>query len=98
MQYIRNFEKIEKLNFITKSKYILITHTPISLGFKKSFLSKQINHRGLYQTIYSYNFIHKKILKNKYDLVFKSINDQKYTGLKKSKKKIYSINLLFKKK
>lgn len=98
LQYIRSFEKIKKLNFITKSEYILITHTPISLGSKKSFLSKQINHKGLYQTIYSYNFIHKKILKNKYDLIFKSINDQKYTGLKKNNKKIYSTNLLFKKK
>ena len=39
----------------------------------------------------------KKLLKNKFTLIFKSINDFNYSGLKMDKKNIKSMNLLFKK-
>ena len=98
LQYINNFNLLHKLKFIEKSKYILITHTPISFNLKNKFILKQNNQKNLFQNIYSYKFINNKILKNKFKLIFKSVNDHKYSGLKKKYKSVYSMNMLFEKK
>ena len=82
-------------DIINRSKYVLITHTPIST-IKKEFYLKQINHKNLYQKIHSINNIKKKLLLKKYSIEFKSYNDYKHTGLK-SNNKIESTNILFKK-
>jgi len=97
LQYVRNEKILTKLNFIEKSKFILITHTPLSFGAKIFVNEKQKNQKNLSQKIYTYDFIKKKLLKNKFTLIFKSINDFNYSGLKMNKKNIKSMNLLFKK-
>jgi len=96
IQYIKNLNELINLNFIAKSKYILITHTPLSFDEKKILYKKQKNQKNLSQKIYAYNFIKNKLLENKFILIFKSINDFKYSGLIKKKKNILSVNLLFK--
>ena len=98
LQYIKKFSNLKSLNFLNKSKYILITHTPVSFGSKDVFYLRQVNQKNLYQNIYSFNYIIKKILNNKFKLIFKSVNDYKYTGLKKKFNHIHSMNLLLKKK
>ena len=98
LQYIKKISNLKSLNFLDKSKYILITHTPISFGLRDVLYLRQVNQRNLYQNIYSFNFINKKILNNKFKLIFKSINDYKYSGLKKKFNHIHSMNLLFKRK
>lgn len=97
LQYIRDEKLLTKLNFITKSKFILITHTPLSFDTKSTVHEKQKNQKKLSQKIYTFDFIKKKLLKNKFTLVFKSTNDFKYSGLQNKKKHIKSMNLLFKK-
>ena len=97
LQYIKDEELLTKLNFIAKSKFILITHTPLSFDAKSFVLEKQKKQKNLSQKIYTYDFIIKKLLKNKFTLIFKSTNDFKYSGLQKKKKHIKSMNLLFKK-
>ena len=97
LQYVKNAELLIKLNFIVKSKFILITHTPLSFDAKSFVHEKQKNQKNLSQKIYTYDFIKKKLLKNKFTLIFKSTNDFKYSGLQKKKNHIKSMNLLFKK-
>jgi|TARA_B100001093_G_C26848195_1_gene1023839 hypothetical protein len=98
IQYIDDLKAIINLNLISKSKYILITHTPLSFGKKDISLENQKNQKNLLQKIYNLNFIEKKLLGNKFELIFKSINDFKYSGLRYKNKNIQSVNLLFKKK
>ena len=95
IQYCKDLKSIVGRNVINSSKYVLITHTPIST-IKKDFYLKQINHKGLYQKIHSINNIKKKLLLKKYSIEFKSYNDYKRTGLKNNSK-IESTNILFKK-
>ena len=95
IQYCKDLKSIIGKNIINRSKYVLITHTPISTT-KKEFYLKQINHKSLYQKIHSINNIKKKLLLKKYSIEFKSYNDYKHTGLKKNSK-IESTNILFKK-
>ena len=95
LQYIENF-KILKKKIINNSKFVLITHTPITFN-KKSFQQIQKNESKLIQNIHSFNNL-KLYFFNNFDLIFKSINDFKFTGLKKYRKNTYSLNLLFKKK
>ena len=94
LQYISELKSIKKL-MIKKSSYILITHTPISLEGKK-FTSKQKNEKKLIQNIHTLNQIKKNLLYNNFKLIFKSINDYKYSGLKKKYRNTHSLNLLFK--
>ena len=42
--------------------------------------------------------ITQNLLRDRFDLKFKSINEFKYSGLKKMKKNTHSLNLLFKNK
>ena len=97
LQYVKDEELLTKLNFIAKSKFILITHTPLSFDAKNFVLEKQKKQKNLSQKIYTYDFIKKKLLKNKFTLIFKSTNDFKYSGIQKKKNHIKSMNLLFKK-
>ena len=98
LQYIEDFSAICNLKFIESSDYILITHTPISFNKKNKLLFKQKNQSNLNQNIYSIDYIKKVLLRNKFQLIFKSLNEHKYSGLKKKTKDIYSVNMLFKKK
>lgn len=95
LQYIENFKLINK-KVISNSKFILITHTPITFD-KKSYIAKQSNEKKLFQKIYTLEHIKKILLKNNFQLVFKSINDFKFAGLKIKKNGTHSLNLLFSK-
>lgn len=94
LQYIENLINLKKI--INNSKFVLITHTPIIFS-KKNFKEVQKNESKLIQKIHSYDELKKKIF-NKFNLIFKSVNDFKFTGLRKNKKNTYSLNLLLKKK
>ena len=95
IQYQDNFfQKINNFKF-KNVKYILITHTPFSL--LKNYKSKQTNHQNLIQNIYSFSNLVLILKKNKYKLVFKSRNEDKYIACKTKNFKTYSLNLLFKK-
>jgi len=98
LQYIQNLKEIGNLQFIKKSNYILITHTPISLNKSKNYQENQANVSSLIQNIHSYKEIKKNLLRDRFNLKFKSINEFKYSGLKKRKKNTHSLNLLFKNK
>ena len=95
IQYCKDLSLINGKDIINRSKYVLITHTPIST-IKKEFYLKQINHRNLYQKVHSIQNIKKKLLLKKYSVEFKSYNDYKHSGLKINNK-IESTNILFKK-
>jgi len=95
IQYEENFlKKLE--NFDLKfTKIILFTHTPISLD--KSYSSTQSNHLNLIQHIHSLSRIIAILKKRKFNLIFRSRNDDKYIACKNTKSKTYSLNLIFKK-
>ena len=95
LQYIENLIILKK-KIINNSKFVLITHTPIIFS-KKNFKEVQKNESKLIQKIHSFDELKKNIF-NKFNLIFKSVNDFKFTGLRKNKKNTYSLNLLFKKK
>ncbi len=95
LQYVENFKLIDK-KIISNSKFILITHTPITFD-NKSYIAKQSNEKKLFQKIYTLEHIKKILLKNNFQLVFKSINDFKFAGLKIKKNGTHSLNLLFSK-
>jgi len=93
IQYQENFFKnLQSLNLI-KTKFIIITSTPISL--ERTYFCKQSNHTNLTQKIYSYNSIIKNFKKKNFKLIFKSVNDNKYIGCKKNRYKTLSLNLIF---
>jgi putative methyltransferase (TIGR04325 family) len=94
LQYISNLKSIRNL-ILKKANYVLITHTPIKLG-NKSFISRQKNEKNLIQNIHTLEQIKKNLLYNIFKLVFKSINDYQYSGLRKKYKDTHSLNLLFK--
>ena len=91
LQYLKNLKLLNKINF-KRSKVVLITHTPISIG--KSYISKQINNKGLFQNIHSISNIKNLMKKNNLKLIFKSRNEDKYVSAIQ-KQKTYSLNLLF---
>tara|TARA_Y100001970_G_scaffold264343_1_gene350840 strand:- start:956 stop:1612 length:657 start_codon:yes stop_codon:yes gene_type:complete len=91
IQYIDNIDLLNEINF-NSTKAILITHTPISLS--KSYVTKQLNNKNLNQNIHSFNKIVNFFKKKKFELQFKSRNNNNYISAKK-KYKTYSINLLF---
>ena len=95
LQYIENLMILKK-KIINNSKFVLITHTPIIFS-KKNFKEVQKNESKLIQKIHSFDELKKKVF-NKFNLIFKSVNDFKFTGLRKNRKNTYSLNLLFKKK
>jgi len=94
LQYINDLKSIRNL-IIKKSNYILITHTPITLS-NKNFISNQKNAKNLIQNVHTLSQIKNTLLYNSFKLIFKSVNDQKYSGLKKKYKDTHSLNLLFK--
>ena len=98
LQYIQNLKEIGDLQFMKRSNYILITHTPISLNNSKNYRENQANENNLIQSIHSYREITKNLLRGCFNLKFKSVNEFKYSGLKKRKKNVHSLNLLFKNK
>jgi len=95
LQYIENLKLINK-KVISNSKFVLITHTPITFD-KKSYIAKQSNEKKLFQKIHNLEHIKKILLKKNFQLVFKSINDFKFAGLKIKKNGTHSLNLLFSK-
>ena len=95
LQYIENLKLINK-KVISNSKFVLITHTPITFD-KKSYIAKQSNEKKLFQKIHTLEHIKNILLKKNFQLVFKSINDFKFAGLKIKKNGTHSLNLLFSK-
>ena len=95
LQYIENLKSIST-SLINNSKYILITHTPVTLR-AKSYTENQNNANKLRQKIHTLNQIIKGIFSN-FNLIFKSRNEYKYTGIKIKKKNTFSLNLLLKNK
>lgn len=95
VQYQKNFiEDLNKFN-LNKTKIIIFTYTPFSLG--KTFLSRQTNHTNLIQTVHSLNQLTLILKKLKFNLIFKSRNNDKYIACQNKKFKTFSLNLVFNK-
>ena len=97
IQYLKQINNLNGQSIILRSRYILITHTPVNFS-KEIIFVKQENAKNLYQTVYPLEYIEKKLLKNKFKIIFKSINDFKYLGIRKKYNNVFSTNILFKKK
>lgn len=95
IQYQENFIKNLNRFRLNKTKIIIFTHTPFSLG--KTYLSRQTNHTNLIQTVYSLKQLILKLKKIKFNLIFKSRNNDKYIACQNKKFKSFSLNLVFKK-
>ena len=61
LQYIENLKLINK-KVISNSKFVLITHTPITFD-KKSYIAKQSNEKKLFQKIHTLEHIKNILLK-----------------------------------
>ena len=96
IQYLNTLKYFSGKKEVLKSSMVLITHTPISFGKEIFFKTKKC--KNLFQNIYTLKDIQKELLNNKFNIIFKSINENKYTGLAKKYKDVYSSNLLMKKK
>ena len=92
LQYIESLKNLDNhLNFSSISK-IIITHTPLTLG--KSFSAIQSNHSNLMQNIHNYNSLINFFKRKKFRVIFKSRNDDKFIGLKKTNRKVFSLNIV----
>ena len=92
LQYIESLKNLDNhLNFSSISK-IIITHTPLTLG--KSFSAIQSNHLNLVQNIHNYNSLINFFKRKKFKVIFKSRNDDKFIGLKKTNRKVFSLNIV----
>jgi len=92
LQYIESLKNLDNhLNFSSISK-IIITHTPLTLG--KSFSAIQSNHLNLEQNIHNYNSLINFFKRKKFKVIFKSRNDDKFIGLKKTNRKVFSLNIV----
>ena len=93
-QYIKNFLEDILNKRIYSSKYVLFTHTPLSL--KESFISNQYTGFKGMQYIRSFNKLRSKMEFDGYDLIFKSILPSEMASVDKDKEMntIYA-NLLF---
>lgn len=92
LQYIESLKNLDNhLNFSSISK-VMITHTPLTLD--KSFSAIQSNHSNLVQNIHNYNSLINFFKKKKFKIIFKSRNDDKFIGLKKTNKKVFSLNIV----
>lgn len=92
LQYLDNFEEIIKsIKFKSNSK-IIISATPIT--FLKTYISKQTNAKKLKQKIYSYGYLKRILLAQRFKNIFKSCLDFRMSGLKK-KNQTYFMNLIF---
>ena len=95
IQYQHNFfTNFEQFN-LSRTKFIVFTSTPFSLS--KTYISKQSNHTNLMQKVYSFDYVVKKFKSKKFNLIFKSRNDDRYIACKKKIHKTFSLNLVFKK-
>ena len=95
IQYQNDFlNKIDNFNLVS-TEFIVFTSTPFSLG--NFYKSKQSNYPDLIQNIYSFKKLKSKLKVKKFDLIFKSRNDDKYIACKKKNYKTLSLNLIFKK-
>jgi hypothetical protein len=94
-QYINDFNIVfNKIN-LKKKSFILFTHTPFSIF--DSFKTSQINKKNLTQNIYSFSKVLNFFNKFNFHIIFKSLMNNKYSGVqKKFFKKIIYCNLLFK--
>ena len=92
LQYIESLKNLDNhLNFSSISK-IIITHTPLTLG--KSFSAIQSNHSNLVQNIHNYNSLINFFKRKKFKVIFKSRNDDKFIGLKKTNRNVFSLNIV----
>ncbi len=96
LQYLESLKNLDNhLNFSNISR-VIITHTPLTLG--KSFSANQSNHPNLLQNIHNYNSLINFFKRKKFKVIFKSRNDNKFIGLKKTNKKVFSLNIVLSKK
>ena len=93
IQYIENFNQIDKHLDFSKISNIIISHTPLTL--KKTYIASQSNHKNLKQIIYNYHDIIHYFQKKKFKLIFKSKNPDKYIALKQKNPQTFSLNLIF---
>jgi len=92
IQYEKDiFNKLSLLNF-RKTKYIVITSTPLS--FKKKYESKQSGKKNVTQYIHSFHKIINFFKKRNFKLVFKSRNNRKNIACDKVKFKTHSLNII----
>lgn len=92
IQYEPNIlRKISKLK-LDAARFILISHTPLSLS--KKYSSPQ-NYVNTIQYIHSYNSIIKYFKKKKFLLIFKSRMNDKFIACKNKKNPTHYLNLLF---
>lgn len=96
IQYMQDFKILENFLYFSKVSTVIITHTPITLNNK--YISKQSNHKNLNQIIHNYTSILNFFKKKKFQLIFKSRNEDKYIACANIKSKTYSLNLIFTKK
>ncbi|RPG95530.1 MAG: hypothetical protein CBE46_000800 [Candidatus Pelagibacter sp. TMED286] len=95
VQYIDNLNEIKKNINFSKVKIICITHTPITL--KKKYRCIQSNHLNLIQNVHNFGTIKKFFQREKFKLIFKSRNDDKFIACKNKKLGTFSLNLIFQK-
>jgi len=95
-QYINNFSEILDSEILLKCNLVLFTHTPLSK--KATFNSNQYTGYKGNQIIRSFKYLVRKMKKNNFDLIFKSIMPAELASVDTEKVNItiYS-NLLFKK-
>jgi len=92
IQYEPNIlNKINKLK-LEAAKFVLISHTPLSLS--QSYSSPQ-NYVNTIQFIHSYDSVIKFFKKKKFSLIFKSRMNDKFIACKYKKKPTHYLNLLF---
>ena len=93
IQYVENFNLIDKYLDFSKVSNIVISHTPFTLN--NTYTAWQTNHKSLKQIIYNYQSIISYLKKKKFKLIFKSKNPEKYIASKKRDSKTFSLNLIF---
>ena len=76
-------ELAKELNLVNKINHEPQTHT--IRYWEKNFKQIQKNESKLIQKIHSFDELKKKVF-NKFNLIFKSVNDFKFTGLRKNRK------------
>ena len=94
IQYDSNILNKIKLFNLRRTKYIIITHSPMSLS--KEYSSKQKGKNKLIQHVHSLKEVINFFKVRKFEMIFKSRNDDKYIACTKIKYKTYSLNLIFK--
>ena len=95
IQYVKNLKDLNYL-FINKPKFVLITHTPLSINNRVYTYSQ--GSQNIPKYIHSLKSLKNNFLESKYNIVYISNIDPKLSGLKKNEylNKIEYLNILLK--